>query len=413
MRLKMEGKRGCIFTGNPGIGKSAWLNYALVRFLRDGFAVVLERAKSNDFFVFKDGSCIRRKFRRPDLDELPDKAVYLFDPDENDSHPLESNVFTVVASSPQEKHYKALWKIGAAKRYFPCWSLEELQQAKPQMDASDLEALWLQWGGIPRYIYNDDQAALLLVLNATVNDVKLQLIEKFRGTAEIPEDKQRKLSHMVVQYSVKEPYDKGELDFASVMIGELVVALAAAKTYDKLLAHYEWTRRQLWQGAYAGHLWEHLCNAMIPKGCPEGFLLESLTVSKKANRRVVKGAMTVVGGTLNDMISILNKGCYFRPRAANFPVVDAVLMEGDVAFGLQMTIATSHPPSAACLLQLKTRLAPKKLHLVWVVDVAKDGHIDTAQTFADVGKIDVDSLAQLRAVPQWVLKLHFPKERPW
>jgi hypothetical protein len=35
---------GLIYTGNPGIGKSTWLNYALMRFVQDGYGVVLERA---------------------------------------------------------------------------------------------------------------------------------------------------------------------------------------------------------------------------------------------------------------------------------------------------------------------------------------------------------------------------------
>jgi hypothetical protein len=130
---------GVIYTGNPGIGKSAWLNYALVRFLQDGYVVVLERAKLSDYMLFQTGGCVRWKHCRPDLDDLPDKAVYLFDPDENDSHPLESNVFTIVASSPQEKHYKALKKKGAGRYYFPCWSLEELQRAVPGMDVLQLE----------------------------------------------------------------------------------------------------------------------------------------------------------------------------------------------------------------------------------------------------------------------------------
>jgi hypothetical protein len=69
--------------------------------------------------------CIRKKQRRPDLEGFPEKAVYLFDPDENESHPLESNVLTIVA---QVKHYKALKKLGAGRKYFPCWSLGELEK---------------------------------------------------------------------------------------------------------------------------------------------------------------------------------------------------------------------------------------------------------------------------------------------
>ena len=106
--LKKKREAGCpgvIYTGNPGIGKSAWLNYALVRFLQDDYVVVLERAQESDYLVFREGSCVRQKHSRPVLDDLPDKAVYLFDPDESNSCPLKSNVFTIIASSPQEpKH---------------------------------------------------------------------------------------------------------------------------------------------------------------------------------------------------------------------------------------------------------------------------------------------------------------------
>jgi hypothetical protein len=65
---------------------------------------------------------------------FPEKSVFLFDPDENVSHPLESNVFTIVASSPQKKHYGALLKENSSVRYFPCWSLAELQRAAPTMN---------------------------------------------------------------------------------------------------------------------------------------------------------------------------------------------------------------------------------------------------------------------------------------
>lgn len=99
-RMTEVGVRECpglIYTGNSGIGKSSWLNYALVRFLQDGYAVVLERAKRKDYWLFQDGRCAYKdkRLRASVLSRLPDKAVYLFDPDENDSHPLDSNVFTL------------------------------------------------------------------------------------------------------------------------------------------------------------------------------------------------------------------------------------------------------------------------------------------------------------------------------
>jgi hypothetical protein len=139
---------GLIYTGNPGIGKSTWLNYALVRFVQEGYAVVLERAKTHDYFVFQDGKCTIKE-KRISLSVLSSlkKAVYLFDPDENESHPLESNVFTIVASSPQVKHYKALKKLGVGRKYFPCWSLGELEKVRPSaFDIADVGVLFGKWG---------------------------------------------------------------------------------------------------------------------------------------------------------------------------------------------------------------------------------------------------------------------------
>jgi hypothetical protein len=410
--------RGLIYTGNPGIGKSTWLNYALVRFLQDGYAVVLERAKASDHFVFQGGICIHKKHQRPDLDDFSEKAVYLFDPDENDSHPLESNVFTIVTSSPQEKHYKALKKLRASRYYFPCWSLEELQAAKPSsMDSLQVEELFLKWGGIPRYVFDDDQKKLLVELKEMVDHVDLELVEKSRFTAEIPEQKQLSLSHMLVHYVVKEPYEQGELDFASDLIGQSIVETAGKSNYEKLILHYERTRRQEWQGAYCGHLWEHLCHEIIPLGTKEGLKLEPLTEGKKQNRRIIKKPLVVEKGKLETMMAALQKGCYFQPSAANFPVIDAMVMEGNDLYGFQMTVA-SHPFVAHETLKLLEAIpAGKNLHLVWVVDGVKEGHISTMQSFVQpkdlAKKVNVAKMKELHNLSQWLLKLSFPKESPF
>jgi hypothetical protein len=410
---------GLIYTGNPGIGKSAWLNYALVRFLQEGFAVILERAKMKDYLLFQDGICTHKekRVRQSVLSELPAKAVYLFDPDEGDSCPLESNVFTIVASSPQEKHYKALRKLeNSCVRYFPCWSLEELKLARPNMDKQILEERWLRWGGIPRYIYDENQEKLLGILNETVDHVNLELVEKCRFTAEIPEHQQTFLSHVLVHYAVKEPYERGELDFASEWIGQQVVVATAKRDYKALITHYEHTRHQEWQGAYRGHLWEHLCHAIIPLGTKDGLKLERL--NKKQNRFIIKGAVAIEKGKLEDMLVALGKGCYFQPSARNFPVFDAMVMEGNDVYGLQMTVASSHPPKAYHAARLlESILAGRKLHLVWVVDGAKEDHIRTVQSFKQsktpAKKVDASMIAKLQNLPQWVLKLPFPKESPF
>jgi hypothetical protein len=162
-RHATNGVPGAIFTGSPGIGKSARINYAVVCFLQDGYSIVLQRPKLKDYFLFQQDGQKSLHHRETDYvshrSTMPDTSVYWYDPTEIDLEPLESNVFTIVASSPQEKHYKGLRKCVAAgkdatkMRNFPCWSLEELELGKPvDLNHAFIESKWRRFGGIPRYV---------------------------------------------------------------------------------------------------------------------------------------------------------------------------------------------------------------------------------------------------------------------
>ena len=418
MSLKQPKCPGLIYTGNPGIGKSSWLNYALVRFLQDGYAVVLERVQEEDYLVFRDGVCTHKekRVRQSVLSELPEKSVYLFDPDEQDSCPLKSNVFTIVASSPQEKHYKALKKIGAGRYYFPCWTLDELKAAWPKEDAIQLEERWKKWGGVPRYVFTAEQYVLDADLEKAITGLDLSLVFKYMRTPEISEEDQKMISHILVQYRILEhvntPFQFVELDFASDWIAERIVEAEAKRNYEKLIAHYEEVRRTKWQGAYCGHLWEHLCHAIIPLGTEKGLKLEPLTEKKSLG--IVEKPVTVEKGNMADMMSVLGRGCYFQPSASNFPVIDAAVMVGSDVFGFQMTVASSHSPKAHETIKLLDAMPDgKKFHLVWVVDPARSDNIKRAQSFQQSKSASVAEMSKLEAIPQWLLELKFPKESPF
>ncbi len=411
---------GLIYTGNPGIGKSAWLNYALVRFLQDGYAVVLERAKMGDYFVFREGRCWHkeRRIRLSVLSDLPEKAVYLFDPDENDSHPLECDVFTIVASSPQEKHYKALFKRGAYVRYFPCWELEELMTAKPMaMAHEEIKERYDLWGGIVRFVFAAAQEELKARLSKAITGMDLKLVQKYLHTPEMSEEDQKTISHMVVQYRIIDTsaFSKCELDFASPAIGRAIIQAVGQADYSALLTHYEAMRRSEWQGAYGGHLWEHLCQKILPLGSSDGLQLEPLSSDRTKNVRIIKKAIEVERGSMSDLKRVLDSGKYFQPTATNFAVIDAAVKEGNVVYGFQMTVASGHPPKAHEAMEL-LRSFPS-LQLVWVVDAAKNDHIKALQGFEQsrdlAKKVDDEALKRLKKIPQWLLKLEFPKENPF
>jgi hypothetical protein len=308
-------------------------------------------------------------------------------------------VFTIVASSPQEKHYKALLKLRAARRYMPCWVLEELKAVGIMSDHL-IEKHFLQWGGIPRYIFDKDQNALLAILATAINGMNMPLVEKYLKSCEISESDQKTISHMVVQYRpIGDKYEECELDFASDKICDSVIQVKGKSDYAQLIDHYQRMRRTEWQGAYVGHLWEHLCHEILPLGTSGGFRLEPLNGNNAKNSMVLKSGIKVVTGGETDMKKVVKRGCYFKP-----PVIDACFKEGDRVFGLHKTIAARHPPKAKEAAKLLEQFP--NLNLFWVVD-NDPSCITKAQQFEQG---TATTLQKLERVPQWLLQLQFPKD---
>ena len=120
-------------------------------------------------------------------------------------------------------------------------------------------------------------------------------------------------------------------------------------------------------------------------------------------------------GDAHNMQKVVEAGKYFLPTAPNFPVIDAAVKDDEVVYGFQMTVASSHAPKAHEAAKLM-KIYPK-LQLVWVVDGARPYQIRTKQRFeqskAKAKMVNDVTMTQLEEVPQWLLKLQFPKENPF
>jgi hypothetical protein len=127
---------------------------------------------------------------------------------------------------------------------------------------------------------------------------------------------------------------------------------------------------------------------------------------------ICKGKKLVVGkGKPADLKQILQKGEYFQSLSSNFPVIDSAVMEDNVVFGFQMTVAADNAPSASGVLELiKALPAGKTLNLVWVKN--KNGDFG-CQLFRDLDKIIGPGNDLLKQVKQWRLKLEVPKQSPF
>jgi len=396
------------------------LNYALCKLLKEGKVVLLERSREKDRWLFKDGRCYHAKNEDGmilllDQVENDKESFYLFDPDRKSNNtPIPVDAFTIICSSPNKDHYGDFQKrlrTTAPKgffRYFPCWELDELKQVK-LLNEQEVEDRFKLWGGIPRYVFSNGQEDLKKKLAIKITALDLKLIEIYVDEPEIDTEDQKKLSHLVVQYRVSPPYLDPKLDFASVEIADMIIEKKITDNYNDFVAHYEWCRRQKWQGAYAGHLWEHLCHYLLPKSSKGGWALESL--EEKRKKFVLKNTvLTVETGGILDMKSIIERSRYFKPNTSTFPVIDAAVLENDIVYGFQVTLANRHPPTAKNLLHIIEAVGnPKYFYLIWVVDPSKENGLTTKQTIK-MDDLSVQDKKKLDCVVQWTLPIYLEKE---
>ncbi|KAL6066770.1 Death domain-containing protein [Balamuthia mandrillaris] len=135
-KQRRGGGGGVVFSGNPGIGKSWFLNYTLWRLLQQKKTVLVESVAREKVWLFKEGQVQEASLENTkqivelfQTVENDTDAWYLFDPcGDIPREPKQMLPFTVVAASPNPQHYKQFYKRTRNKYYTPCWPWEELKK---------------------------------------------------------------------------------------------------------------------------------------------------------------------------------------------------------------------------------------------------------------------------------------------
>jgi hypothetical protein len=98
-------------TGNPGIGKSFFLIYLLIRFVILQKVIILQLAEKDRVFLFKPGQDpVVVDIPLADMAELEDtNTIFLHNPKANEE-PVIVKAFTVLASSPNPNNYRGFCK---------------------------------------------------------------------------------------------------------------------------------------------------------------------------------------------------------------------------------------------------------------------------------------------------------------
>jgi hypothetical protein len=260
---KTDGSQGMIVTGNPGIGKSYFLFYCLFRFIKMGKTVVFESSQQKVSWLYRPNEATLCLEDAPNeevfLEQLRSKSsIYLFDA--NQKPPRSVNAFTIIASSPQTETYKEFFKTeGVNKLYMPEWSRSEIENMPSSSLTSEKKSeMYEKYGGIPRYIKNDDKWGRILLEKIGACDATDVI--KTAGNLENYRE-----SHMILQYVVNDEYQVESVRFASNYVFELVIKKWELSNKEALNLFFHESKAIKALGGARGRVFEVLAHRMLVK----------------------------------------------------------------------------------------------------------------------------------------------------
>ncbi|XP_064397367.1 uncharacterized protein LOC135344162 [Halichondria panicea] len=311
-----------IISGNPGIGKSWFSLFELIMSLKNlstspYTAIVYENPNLGIKCVFNEDGY-------QSSDESVALALYsfctlfLYDCSTNGKEPtLLSNAITIVYTSPRESNYKNFQKQKKPLKclYMPTWTVDELKKIAPvDMDVSDRFRVW---GGIPRYILDEDldQAVLHRAVNA-IKEVKIYELAFKSGGDET-------IGHKIYHMDVSSDYTSYDTSFASEFILEYVMQKIEMSCYVHAV---DFINTYASGDACVGQLFEAISHGRLKKG---GKFLTRKLGSEEEMPLTLKEPEFVLFEDLQNFQTKTNKPKYLLPKSKTFPSVDSIWVDGE------------------------------------------------------------------------------------
>lgn len=329
-------ERGIVITGNPGIGKSWFLSYCLLRLANEKKTVFFESVRRDERWLFKpDGTATQIKGDWPLETEDP-STVFLFDPYGGaPREPKRVTAFTVVASSPDKRNFKEFAKqTGSRKFYMPCWTWDEIELILPHLpfEPERSRQRYEKFGGIPHYIFDTKEDWDRELDDAIAITSCSDLYQSIGGPEML-----RSVSHKVLQYKVDIPsYKKSHVIFASDYVSERIVQRLAEREHAELVKFVKYVRDPV-ISVVRGNLFESLAHTELCKGGQ--FRVRNLETGVEDND-VFPPLVEKYFDKLD--LDCFQAGTYARPRSKQFTALDSFgnYEKGPKAF--QITINESH-----------------------------------------------------------------------
>jgi hypothetical protein len=394
-------KKQVALIGNPGIGKSCFQEYILLRIAQYGL--------TNFEDLINSPSCVIRQIGKDEFQVFliqeskvfevvansatflkafdPTTCLYLYEPGTDKSNePDFVDMKSVATVSPNRDRIKEYTKKGALEFYMPTWDLDELKQIGAYLresptalefpDALDLyseakiEERFISFGGILRYVLPSSEE--FLQQSVTKQEQAAKSVDYSTLLAEgatIDGDGEKNVSHFLLQYDVnRTTFRTFTLKFSSVAQKRIIQAGVQVQEYGKMRRSLSectrglhLARRWLYLQLGVPLMWYHGVT-WTKTGGPNIRLPENLNLSYLPKNACPKNPAAMVPNTL------------YVPQDPSYPFVEAYFKSDEKIHGIQCKSGTSTEapkPNTALAFRDKIGLADTAKLYVWYVVFAE------------------------------------------
>lgn len=253
--------------GNPGIGKSYFLIWLLLKVFESKCTIILNRGGKDlgNVYCFQP-NLVRKsdtvKTFQPELDDI--NTWYLVD---TVADPGETNAITVFVSSPRKSNWKRFSTYRDVKSlYMPLWSFEEIQccysLCYPGFPLDVVNSRFLLFSGVPRFIFEEADSETKLtraIATATFSKILASIDQS---------DSDQDVSHYLIQMVPAIDYSNYTIDFLSPEISTLIIANFQKTRKAELLQFLKDSMDESFASLsnYRGFVFENVAHTLLCKG---------------------------------------------------------------------------------------------------------------------------------------------------
>jgi hypothetical protein len=340
------GKRARIaVTGTPGIAKSTFLLYILIRRVKEGHPTCFHNLTTHQSWLFENGSCTFYASANQIPMAIQDNPEFITLLDRAKGNPMEyptTSGLSVLASSPKHDNYYEWEKTnGAGRRYMPLWKLAELQHYRklvvPLMEESRVVERFNLVGGVLRAVVPAYDQFYDDYVQQSKDELKwddlIREVCRFNAGEAILQDKGDNVCHKVIHYVVDGKFRLADLAFCSPLMYEKYLERLEVRTPADLFFG-KWQDGSGYEAAVLGAL--VYCSSIlvgaIGKSAFKSVQLKwSDPPAVKLNLSVaeIESALDAKHGT---------ECLLLVPKSRSYPAFDGLLWDGKQWFPLQVTI---------------------------------------------------------------------------